>query len=345
MATNTSKNPSTDAAGTAPPRRKRRGCAATLTVLTLLVVLAGFGVWRWGPQYGVYLVPPSPAAYADQALRRMDEGYYAEGERWQQAREQAVRRTRDAASYADTLPALREALTVAGGPHSRLFEAGQSLGSADTDRPMPQVRTDAAITTVTVPKVTAEEQAVKDAYAAALANGIAGADRATTCGWIVDVRQNHGGDMHPMLAGLIPVLDQGRIGGWVDRAKHTTELEIADGKVRVGGRDAAATPTPYRSSKPVAVLQGPDTGSSGEIVVLAFKGSPRARSFGAPTAGYSSSNTGTRLYDGTQMLLTTAVDIDRTGAVYGGPVPPDQASDLASAEQAARTWLQGQCGR
>lgn len=119
------------------PRRGRRvliRLGASLLVVTLLVLLA---IWQLGPRYGLYLVPPSPAAYADDALQKMDQGYYAQGPAWEAARAKAVRDTRDASSYADTLPALREAVAVAGGKHSTLFPEGESLSSVDKDRPLP----------------------------------------------------------------------------------------------------------------------------------------------------------------------------------------------------------------
>ena len=99
-------------------------------------------------------------------------------------------------------------------------------------------------------------------------------------------------------------------------------------------------------SQPIAVLQGPDNGSSGEATVLAFRGLGHARSFGAPTAGYSSANQVRSLYDGTQILITTAVDVDRTGKTWnGGPVPPEQSADVDTAHKTAATWLNTQCHR
>lgn len=328
------------------PRRGRRGrrvlirLGASLLVVSLLVLLA---IWQLGPRYGLYLVPPSPAAFADDALQKMDQGYYAQGPAWEAARAKAVRDTRDASSHADTLPALREAVAVAGGRHSKIFPAGESLSSVDKDRPLPTVTRTGPVTTITVPKVSAEDQGFQQRYAKTLTHGIAGADAATTCGWIVDARHNHGGDMRPMLAGLSPLLADGKIAGFVTRTGGTTDVTVAGGTIRVGGADAMSAESRPKSTKPVAVLQGPDNGSSGEVVVLAFKGAPGARSFGAPTAGYSSANQTVRLYDGTQMLLTTALDTDRHGKTYGGPIAPDQVAPVDTAHEAAQTWLQQRC--
>jgi C-terminal processing protease CtpA/Prc len=64
--------------------------------------------------------------------------------------------------------------------------------------------------------------------------------------------------------------------------------------------------------------------SSGEAVAIAFRGRPRTRSFGLPTGGLSTSNGALALPDGSTIMLTTAVDVDRTGRRYGDKVEPDE---------------------
>ena len=63
------------------------------------------------------------------------------------------------------------------------------------------------------------------------------------------------------------------------------------------------------------------------------------RSFGSPTAGYASTNTIFRLYDGTQIVLTVGADVAlRTGEVFcEEPIPPDVLTD--SPEQEAAAWI------
>lgn len=74
----------------------------------------------------------------------------------------------------------------------------------------------------------------------------------------------------------------------------------------------------------VAVLTGPRTASSGEAVAIAFRGRPDTRSFGLPTAGLSTANGTFPLPDGSMLLLTAAVDADRTGRKYRDKVDPDE---------------------
>lgn len=108
----------------------------------------------------------------------------------------------------------------------------------------------------------------------------------TRCGWIVDLRQDSGGSMVPMLAGLRPLLGDESLGGFRD----------ADGQVTSFAASNALDRTPPRGPElehaAVAVLLGPHTASSGEVVAVAFRGRANTRSFGQPTAGGSTGNTG-----------------------------------------------------
>jgi carboxyl-terminal processing protease len=101
----------------------------------------------------------------------------------------------------------------------------------------------------------------------------------------------------------------------------------------------------------VAVLTGRDTASAGEAIVVALRARPHTRSFGEPTAGVPTANEVYTLSDGGLLVLTVALDADRTGQTYDGPIAPDQwvPYDLSQADapgnppdgliQAATTWV------
>jgi carboxyl-terminal processing protease len=160
------------------------------------------------------------------------------------------------------------------------------------------------------------------------------------CGWIVDLRGNTGGDMYPMLLGVGPVLGNGRLIGFAFRTSRRVIVSYRDGvlassdgnTVQAPVREAPITPAP-----PVAVLIGPMTVSSGEAVTVAFRGRPRSRSFGLPTAGAPNSPVMYHLADGAGVRVSVALDVDRQGHVYRRPIDPDVTS--VDAEAAAQTWL------
>ncbi|GGO41479.1 S41 family peptidase [Deinococcus humi] len=151
--------------------------------------------------------------------------------------------------------------------------------------------------------------------------GAAGAEQ-----WIVDLRLNEGGNMYPMLAGIGPLVGEGRLGAFVRDdaswawAYHAGAASV-DGHVncRVSGEPLA----PLAPGVPVAVLISPLTGSSGEIMAISFKGRAGTRFFGEPTQGLTSANSPYPLADGAELWLATSYEADRTGQLYTAEVHPD----------------------
>lgn len=179
------------------------------------------------------------------------------------------------------------------------------------------------------------------------------ADSSPRCGWIVDLRNNSGGNMWPMLLGVEPLLripgDGIQVLGMLRGAGPNVPWESHDGTLMVKGRPMLGFgQSGYRLREPgvpVAVLLGERTASSGEATALAFRGRPDSRSFGAPTAGFATSNSSIRLPDGTLFLLTDTLMADRNGMGDGGPIVPDQpAEGEAATVTAASRWLLSQPG-
>lgn len=163
-------------------------------------------------------------------------------------------------------------------------------------------------------------------YAPLAQRAIRRIDHAPTCGWVVDLRRDVGGDMWPMLAGVGPILGPGVAGRFVS-SSAVQAWRYADGQAQLDGAAMAQVAAPYtlsRSPAPVAVLTSRLTNSAGEAIAVAFRGRPGTRSFGEPTAGVPTANAGVPLADGAMLYLTVAVDADRTGRRYDGRIAPDQ---------------------
>ncbi|WP_313211621.1 S41 family peptidase [Stenotrophomonas sp.] len=192
-------------------------------------------------------------------------------------------------------------------------------------------------------------QARKQA-AIALQAGIQEQDDGNRCGWVVDLRGNSGGNMWPMLLGMGPLLGDAKgadpVGMFLlaDKRQPWAYREGAvwlDGKAVVGSRNTQYTLR--HPGAPVAVLFGPRTASSGEASVLAFRGRAASRSFGQPSAGYSTANTPQRLPDGSLLLLTGSVIADRNGVGDGNRLQPDViVAEGQDATTAAQAWLLAQ---
>jgi carboxyl-terminal processing protease len=191
------------------------------------------------------------------------------------------------------------------------------------------------------------------AYADTIQNAIRTLEKTGVCGWIVDLRNNTGGNMWPMIAGLGPLLGRNPVGWFVRPSGAREAWTYERGASRYKGNPLATVTRAHvvrDPDAPVAVLTDGRTASSGEAAVVAFRGRPNTRSFGAATAGMSTGNESFELSDGSRLLITTNVYADRTGQKYGRPIPPDvklsgtpvQPTANDTVAVAARSWVEAQ---
>ena len=164
-------------------------------------------------------------------------------------------------------------------------------------------------------------------FANNIQNVIRAADRDDLAGWIVDLRGNGGGNMWPMIAGVGPVLGDDVLGFFISPTGATSQWELRDGASISGTFVAHRVDNPYRVRRQrprVAVLTDGGVASSGEATVVAFRQRPDTRSFGLPTCGLSTANSGFTLSDGAVLNLTVSVMADRTRVPYGDRIQPDE---------------------
>lgn len=202
---------------------------------------------------------------------------------------------------------------------------------------------------ITVPSVSGfGEKAI--AYASRLFGAVADAGP-RTCGYVLDLRGNTGGNVWPMLIGLSGLLGDGPQGRSEDADGLVEDYAaLSEGSAVVlaeQGRGLTMMTIdnwrliPSLAASPVALLLDDATASSGEGVAVAFAGRALTRTFGAPTYGVASSNEGYPLADGTNVVVTTAMMVDRNGRTYPYGFTPDQVVDGEDEDpvDAARAWL------
>lgn len=180
---------------------------------------------------------------------------------------------------------------------------------------------------LSIPGFHSGDEGLKIAYADSIQNALAYYDQESVKGWIIDLRNNDGGNMEPMLAGLGPLFSAKTVGYLVD-VNGKKEAWGYKKNAPFSGKEkgtSATNPVKLKNRNlPIAVLVGPQTGSSGEIVVISFIGNKNTRLFGKPTWGISTGNGEFELLDGARLFLTSTVMADRTGKQYGGKVLPDE---------------------
>lgn len=165
-------------------------------------------------------------------------------------------------------------------------------------------------------------------------------------GWVIDVRRNQGGNIWPMLAAAGTILGTGEWGKFIRRDKREQVWHYENGGTRLGDTMMASLPLEVDESDysdvPVALLQSSLTSDAGEILMIAFSGRDKSRTFGKPTKGIPTLNTDFPLSDGARLVLTTAVCADRDANIYQDSLQPDEdiATDWAQFGSAADPVLQ-----
>ena len=137
--------------------------------------------------------------------------------------------------------------------------------------------------------------------------------------------------MYPMIAAVHRFISDEEIIRF--RTRKRTQWVMLDNAVQIAG--IARQP---HIDCPVAVLTDEWTGSSGEVVLISFRGLEGVRVFGVPTAGYASSNKPFPMPDGSSLVLTTGCDVARTGEAFcDDPIAPDVSTETPLED--ALAWL------
>ncbi len=272
---------------------------------------------------------------------------------WPRMRQQAAWIAAGATVAADTYPAIRAVIGGLGETHSSFRPPvpantgapGSNLPPVAPDLPPPSGRLAApGVGQLTAPGLwtIGLPESVSTDYRETLRTGIAELRAEGVCGWIVDLRDNIGGNMWPMLNGLSPLLDRGPFGAFGDADRDMGIWTRTDGEiVTAQTADDSATPG-TEASAPVAVLIGGRTSSSGEMTAIAFRGRPGARFFGGATAGFTTANIPAALPDGALLSVTVSGVRDRTGELIRGGLRPDETTSPEAAPEAALRWLRAQ---
>lgn len=314
--------------------KKHNGLKILAAIILIILILSIAAVKIYGPNFGIYLTPPSTKEYVNSALKLMNNGIYAKGEAWQKAKADALEKAKSAETYKDTYDILNEAAKVAGGKHSAIVNQERQQKTIEAQQ-LPECKTIGDILYIKLPPYDMGSQKSQEYTDTVISFLKKNADKEKV---IVDLRNNTGGDMGPMLAALSPLLPDGKLMSF-DIWGNLTKVELKNGTVSGGG--SLTTVEAFKLSDPkIAILQNEWTGSSGEATLLSFKGLPDVKSFGSASAGYCSVNNLYTLYDGAYMQLTIGKDVDRLGQSYcEDPIAPDFLTEEPL--EAAIDWLNG----
>ena len=265
---------------------------------------------------------------------------------WDDFRTQVLARAENAQNVTATDDALRLALQLLGDNHSFIrkqngtFISGSSIVCRPSD--LSPVATPDNVGYIKINSFSGNDQSESLAFAENIQNEIRVQDSENISGWIVDLRNNPGGNMWPMLAGVGPVLGEGIAGYFIGPDNESTAWSYANGAAILGQNTIANVTSAYtllNSDSKVAVLLNRAVISSGEAIAISFIGRSNTETFGEATCGLSTSNSGFSLSDGSTLLLTTAFMADRNQNVYGESILPDNAVSDGELIQAAIDYI------
>ncbi|WP_173021618.1 S41 family peptidase [Lewinella sp. W8] len=277
---------------------------------------------------------------------------------WKELKSVARMLASGAQTTADVYPAMRYTLGRIN-KHSFMFEPavaadlnGSDLATDEVDPDLKYTsgrRINDRIAYLSMPAMGSGHQATLNAFADSLQGLMAALETETTTGWVLDLRENGGGNCWPMLAGVGPLIGEGIAGYFQERdGSNASPWVYRDGKSFERGNERVTTRNHQLSHKQfrVAVLVGPQTASSGEITAIAFMGLPYARLFGQPSAGYVTTNTSIPMSDGAMVMVTISIYGDRNKRAVEDRVVPDvivaPEAEKDAALEAAIEWLEGE---
>ena len=321
-------------------KNKKLRIALGICIPLIIIIAAALAVvMKYGPTFGFYLVPPSAETYGKNALSTIDKnGIFAGNDEWKSTYNECLKMIENAKSYDDTYDAIRKALSVGGGKHSMLMTKSESQDTTESyDEVLPTVSLDGDIAIIKLPDFLGTAEAGQK-YAK-VAEDFIHENRDKIKGVVLDLRGNTGGDMGPMATAVSSLLPDGELVYYHYRS-YDIPVTLKNGVVSNAGTGGKSLYPDEKLNVPVAILTDDMTASSGEALTLCFRGLENTRTFGTPTAGYTSVNMLYNMYDGAQMYLTVAFDKARTGEIFKETsIEPDIATD--SPLEAALEWLRG----
>ncbi len=225
---------------------------------------------------------------------------------------------------------LLESLREYGDHHSFIMKADEAKNWKENDNSestidLPSIKIKENVGIINVPPFHSGNEKLMVAYADSLQQGLKNIYSKDLKGWIVDLRHNTGGNMEPMIVGLGPLLDSGKIGSLVDIHKKHEHWYYKNGQYYWENEKGISLSRPFNPDRklPIVVLTSDQTGSSGEVVVISFIGNTNTVLMGKPTWGLTTGNGEFKLESGTKLFMASTKMVDRNGVIYSAQINPD----------------------
>jgi len=264
---------------------------------------------------------------------------------WESLRNEVLQMGKNARNIKKTYPAIRYALIRLGDRHSLFMTPEEYKSYKDPDFAVPDIPSELINNNtgyIKIPGFRGSGDEPAQQFAQQIQDKIKELDQSNIRFWIVDLEDNSGGNVWPMLLGLAPLLGEGVKGYLVDADNNYFNWGISNGAVFYNDEPARELPNPYHLKNEIeklAVIIGENTASAGEAVAVSFKGAENSCFIGSPTCGKSTGNTGYNLSDGARIYVTRTKFVDRNKNIYGVPIKPDIEASYGYTKEAAIKWI------
>ena len=302
--------------------------------------------------------PAQIEKYLADALKQIQRvALYSADVDWEAVHAQARETVGQARTYAGTHRLLYRVLRQAGGDHSHMAlsyrpsgtggPAAGAAGSTQADDsgspPLPQGMLVEGAAFLSLPRLSRRSggPALARRYISAGSRLVGTLATQQPRGWIVDLRENTGGSMWPMIAGVAGLLDRGALGQFILPDGRHRAWWLKRGRISLGHRPMARVRTrPHRQDHaPLAILISARTASAGEAALVALQSQSPTRTFGTATAGMTTGNITHLLPDGTRLMISTCHYADSAGRLITGSIQPDEPADPGDNDNALKQAL------
>ncbi|WP_427914824.1 S41 family peptidase [Ramlibacter sp. MMS24-I3-19] len=296
-------------------------------------------------------ISPEARSYVLEALAKVEQvSIFPPSQGWPQLRAWTLEQAAGARTPSDTYPALQLALQQLQDRHSSFNLPAPASEAAGVTRAggdgqlAPAFGSESGV--LSIPAFMDRRKGAFERFAADLREALEAKTQESQCGLVIDLRNNGGGNMWPMLVGISALFPDQVLGQFVT-AEGAKSWSARDGIINLGdypvmGSIAGA----HLRDVPVAVLIGPHAASSGEAVAIALRSRPRTVLVGRPTADYVTANRVLELRDGAYVAVSASRMADPAGLIQEGPVEPTLRGTGGEDDlQIARNWLKSQCAR
>ncbi|RYY19018.1 MAG: hypothetical protein EOO04_22835 [Chitinophagaceae bacterium] len=261
-------------------------------------------------------------------------GLYADSLNWDQLHKEInaiVFKESDTTNRRLILNVFTRNLRKVGDKHSFFITTAtaKSIAKREKNAPKPTARyLGSGIALISVPYCFNSEKSKDIAFANTIRDQIRKVDsRNNISTWMVDLRNNGGGNMWPMLAGLNALIKDDTAGYFISPASNNEQPWPSTNGSLVFPNAKISNYKVRNQDIKIGVLIDSMTASSGEMTAISFIGLPNVKILGQPSAGYTTANTTYYLSDGTMFNLATAYVADRTRKAYMTRITPDAFLD------------------